>query len=506
MDVSPSNEIDDEGPSTGIVIVDINHDGLQDLYVLNYIEEQKFIRNEENQITGFEHQCGQNYLLINQGDFNFLNATDAFEAGGKGCALAATYVTVSDSVSGIYIANDFGEWIIPNEFLVYDTLTHSFKDRASEFGLDIPVYGMGIALGDYDNDLSEEIYVTNIGSNYLLKNQDGFFVDKSEQLGIQNQLIDDLQSTSWGTLFFDVENDGDLDLFVSNGEITSAPFLQIADKDPSTLFLNHNSLFEDASIAYGVGDDFRNRGVVSGDIDHDGDIDLLLTTISLNENTNESSLRYKLFENRSSTGNYLKIELKDQNQNCNPFGAIVRIYSDSLAIQRTTYSSGTFASQSSPIIHFGLGQRTNIDSLVVLWPSGSKDLYHDLRTNQFILLEQGKQEYDILGCMDDSDPHFDERATRPISCAETLSTSQVEFSHPEITFNTLVHKDLVIKFNNAQQNVLIYIFDIYGRPIKTEIAIDNQVRLNLSLEPTGTYFFRAIINESEAVTGIFVKI
>lgn len=505
MDVSSLNEIDDKGPSTGMVVVDVNSDGLQDLYVLNYIEEQKFIRNEDDQITGFDHDCHQNILLINKGNFLFENLTSSFNAGGEGCALAATYLTVADSISGIYIANDFGAWLSPNEFLVYDHISNSFKDKASDFGLDIPVYGMGIALGDYDNDQMEEIYVTNIGSNYLLKNKDGFYVDQSIELNVENQYAEGLQSTSWGTVFFDVENDGDLDLFVSNGEITTAPFLQIAKKDPSTLFLNNHNAFMNVTLEYDLGDDARNRGVASGDIDHDGDIDLILTTISLNNNTNQNSLRYKLFENKIAAGNYLKIKLIDRSLNEYPFGAVVRIYSDSIVQQRTMYSSGTFASQNTPTVHFGVGSNI-IDSIEVIWPSKEKHIYYSITTNQFIQIIEGEPEFDVLGCMDEQAADFNEEATLSISCADSLSTSVNELANIGIHYNSLVHDELIVSVDNSRVQLFIVIYDIYGKMIHSEEMKNQELSIDFSSQIRGTYFFKARTIGQKDFTGLFVKI
>ena len=105
--------------------------------------------------------------------------------------------------------------------------------------MDFSMYGMGIAIGDYDKDLDLDYYQTNIGQNRLSKNEPGGFEDVTEFAGVENDSLDGLNTTSWGTFFADLDNDTWLDLFVSNGVIPAADLIANVLLDPNKLY--HNS-------------------------------------------------------------------------------------------------------------------------------------------------------------------------------------------------------------------------------------------------------------------------
>ncbi|NNF34211.1 MAG: VCBS repeat-containing protein, partial [Saprospiraceae bacterium] len=235
--------------SIGATVIDYDLDGDLDIYVINYIWSSNVITNEEGETIGFDHTCAPNYLYENEGNMRFREVSGILGAQGNGCALAVTSFNFVDGRPGIYIANDFGEWIQPNELLVYDSITGRFTDVAPQFGLDYGLYGMGIAIDDPDRDDDFDIYVSNLGQNaYLVNDGNNQFIEKSIEFGIDNTHTPDTSlAVSWGVIFSDFNNDMWPDLFVANGWIPSASFIKTSFIDPCKYYNNSNGTFDDFS-------------------------------------------------------------------------------------------------------------------------------------------------------------------------------------------------------------------------------------------------------------------
>ena len=173
-----------------------------DIYVLNYIDTLIFERDASGEIIGFDHQCIPNMLYLNNGDFTFSEMTAAYQASGHGCALAVAPVFLDNGNRGIYLANDFGEYLHPNEFLWFNEDTNTFEEQAATMGLDQAMFGMGIAVGDIDGDLDLDYYVTNMGKNVLMENVDGKYVDRADVDGVDDTFANEIErTTGWGTFF-----------------------------------------------------------------------------------------------------------------------------------------------------------------------------------------------------------------------------------------------------------------------------------------------------------------
>ena len=123
-----------------------------------------------------------------------------------------------DADPDLIVANDFGAWVTPNALFQNEIPADTFLNVSEPSGMDVGIYGMGIATGDYDRDLDLDYYITNLGRNVLLENQDKIvFTDKTTEAGVEDEYMDSLLATGWGTAFLDMDNDADLDLFVCNG-------------------------------------------------------------------------------------------------------------------------------------------------------------------------------------------------------------------------------------------------------------------------------------------------
>jgi hypothetical protein len=248
--------------------------------------------------------------------------------------------------------------------------------------MDFPMYGMGIAIGDYDKDLDLDYYQTNIGSNRLSKNGPNGFTDVTEFAGVQNDSLDGLNTTSWGTFFADLDNDSWLDLFVANGVIPAAQLIANVALDPNKLY--HNSgdgTFEDITASANVGSLLKGRGAAYGDLDKDGKLDILVNNLS----NGEEQSQVNLFHNTTiNTNHWLGVKLTGVQSNRDAFGSHVKIVRGNDSWIQELSGGGSHASQNSSIIHFGLGANSVADSIVVIFPSGSETVLTNVPADQII--------------------------------------------------------------------------------------------------------------------------
>lgn len=408
----------EKSASMGSTFLDINNDGLLDIYVINYIKEPKFIRDGNEEIVGFDHVCFPNLLYINNGEASFTESAESYGVDNAGCGLAVVATDLNnDGNVDLYVANDFGEWVIPNTAYKNNYPSSNFENISVATKLDVELYAMGIAIGDYDNDLDNDLYITNLGRNNILKkDQFNNYEDLTSELGIENEFNEAGEHlTSWGTLFLDFDNDSDLDLFVSNGFVGSAPFLNTAKEDPNKFYRNDgNGTFVDISDEYFVAPSFYNRGAIYGDYDNDGDLDIFCVTADGSNNSESYSLFYEnQLENKL---NWLEVLLEGSVVNFDAYGALVTLYSNGSSFMRELYGGGSYASQSSNTLHFGLGSFDIIDSLNVRWNQNNNQVFYDIPVNEKIYLKENNNNFEIVGCTDEENTFFNSRATFNKGC------------------------------------------------------------------------------------------
>jgi hypothetical protein len=360
---------------------DVNGDGWLDIFVTNYVDQ---ISSYVDTVTGqtiFTHLGFKNRLYINQADpdsVSFIDATDAYGLTRLSTSLSAAFTDYNDdSKIDLYVVNDFGQFIIPNELYRNDAELGILEDVGSASGADIGLFGMGIAIGDYDNDLDLDYYVTNIGRNSLLQNNgDGTFNDVSNLAGVQDSSITDRDTkVGWGTGFMDYDNDGDLDLFISNGYIPAAHEIYNPLHNPNALYRNDGQgTFTQVSDEMHVALTAVCRGGAAGDLDGDGDLDLVFVPVNTSGGFGDTTLRRKVavYENQETSENHwIAFRLTGILSNRNGYGAHIYLYDNTGGVQLREVDGGSsHASSSSPFVHFGLGSLDAVDSAVVHWPSG----------------------------------------------------------------------------------------------------------------------------------------
>ncbi len=408
-DISTSAGITDAAWSTSATFGDFNLDGFLDIYVTNYVDQISVLLDSSNQVYGFDHDCYSDFVYMNNGDATFTNRASDFDIMTKSCGLAVAATDYNgDANIDVMVANDFGEFIVPNQLFQ----NPDFNDVSAASGADIGLYGMGIAIGDYDEDDDLDYYITNLGRNALLQNQgDGTFLDVATSAGVENTTYDSLLTTGWGTAFFDYDNDTYLDLFVCNGQIPSADFIKTSLPDPHKLYRNNqDGTFEDVSVLTGIDDVSLGRGSIIGDYDKDGDVDMLTVIL---DSLVEAMPKIVLYRNDlNDNSNWVEVALQGVVSNRDAYGAHVRLYAEGRSFLREVGGGSSHASQNSSTLHFGLGNITEVDSILVTWPGGGLQRLCNISLNTLTTILEDTSAVAALPCAEMpssmSDWHFDD--------------------------------------------------------------------------------------------------
>ncbi len=369
---------------------DYNLDGYLDLFVANYLIQPQMETDSLGNIT-FTHLCWDNQMYVNNGDGTFTEQSINLNLSNSGCALAATFTDLDfNHIPDIYLANDFGEFITPNAAYLNNFPEDNFTNVAETAGLNAGIYGMGIATGDFDNDLDLDYYVTNIGRNVFFENNGNLiFSDISTETYTENTYADSLFATGWGCNFADFNNDSHLDLFVSNGHIPAADFIATNEVDPNKLYLNNgDKTFTDFSSEWNIDKTDINRGSAIADFDNDGDIDIINVTIHAFEEP-EGTNSFLFRNDQNNNNNWIKVKLTGVFSNRDAFGSKIIVHTPNQSFLREIGGGSSHASQNSSIAHFGLGSISQIDSIEVFWVGGKRQVETNISTNQTLnIIEQ----------------------------------------------------------------------------------------------------------------------
>ena len=387
------------GWSTGASFGDYDGDGRLDLFVAGYVDidpERPPSPPSPCLYRGEPVMCGPrgltgapDRLFRNEGS-RFVDVTA--RAGVRDAAgyygFAATWVDVDDDADlDLLVVNDS----TPN-YLYRNTGKGTFEEVGFSTGFALneegrEQAGMGLALGDYDNDGRVDTYVTNFSddSNTLRRNLgDAMFEDVTGRLGLRTPTLPFL---GWGTGFLDHDNDGWLDLFVANGHV----YPQVDRFDwgmtwaqRPLLFRNRDGRFEEVPAATGTGLAVVQpaRGAAFGDLDHDGRIDIVI---------NNHDNRPTLLRNVASAGHWISVKLTgDERGPRDAIGAVVTLEAGTLRLRRDVISGDSYGSQSDFRAHFGLGETSRIDRIVVRWPDGTREAFTVKGVDRIVALTKGQ--------------------------------------------------------------------------------------------------------------------
>jgi hypothetical protein len=386
------------GASAGFF--DYDTDGWLDLYVTNYVRYDPRVisgRDEAGrpEYPGPETLPGVPDLLYrNDGGRRFIDVSVQSGIGariGKGLGVVFTDLDEDGRVD-VYVAHDRvanAAWI--------QQADGTFVDRALEMGLAFDEFGkaeagMGIASGDVDGDGDLDLLVTNFAheTHTLYRNvRPGWWEDSTSQAGLS---VPTVNHTGFGTVFFDLDHDGDLDLALLNGRVLRGPVLPGAAlgphwnpyAEPAQLFENDGTgRFREIST---LGGDFAarpeiGRGLMIGDIDGDGDLDLLATY---------GNGTVRLFRNDSrKTGHWMKVRARDPALRRDAIGARLWLRAGGRVLIREITHTSSYLMSSEAEAHFGLGAANTADEIRVRWPDGRIEMFGPLLVDRNVNLVRG---------------------------------------------------------------------------------------------------------------------
>ncbi|MBT3344496.1 MAG: tetratricopeptide repeat protein [Gemmatimonadetes bacterium] len=404
-DITASAGLGQTGWGTSAAFADIDRDGLLDLYVTNYLEFDLQAPPADGNWCHFkevESYCGPegipaqaDQLYHNQGDGQF---EDISKSSGIGAwsypGLGILFVDIEwDGDLDIYVANDSEPNLLfrndtaeagagPGETIVKFTEIGTRLGVAySENGL--AQAGMGLDGGDVDNDGDIDIYVTNFSDdvNTLYANDGrGWFSDATYATGMGGVVRPFL---GWSAALEDLDNDGWLDLFVANGHVY--PALQrfpagLSYTQRNLLYRNQEGRFTEMGLEAGMQRASSSRGAAIGDIDNDGDADIVVA------NLNDSPSLWR--NDAGNVADWIGLQLAGDPSNRDAIGARVRLYAGDLVQTRQVQRGRGFESQFDPRVRFGLGT-TGVDSIRIDWPSGHQQTLQSPSTRRYLSITEG---------------------------------------------------------------------------------------------------------------------
>lgn len=398
-DITKQAGLGDPRWSTGAAFLDYDNDSDLDLFVSNYVDfDVNNLPSSERPCLyrGIEVQCGPrglkgagDILYRNNGDGTFtdvsVKAGVSDPNGYYGMGIVCSDFDF-DGFVDIFVAND----ATPN-FLYKNKGDGTFKDIGFISGAAVNSNGseqacMGVTVGDYDHDGRFDIFATNFSQEYnVLYRGEGqnMFADVSYSAGFSNQPY-----VSWGTKFFDYDNDGWVDIFVANGHVY--PQVDKANLDAGYLQRkmlhrnNRNGTFTEVAAQSGdaLMQKRASRGVAFGDIDNDGDVDMIVSDLD----GSPSLLR----NDGGNASNSVLIKTIGDRSNRNGIGALVRVVSGDLKQMDEVRSGASYISQNDLRLHFGLEKRTKVDLIEIRWPSGVVDKIEGVAANKILIIKEGK--------------------------------------------------------------------------------------------------------------------
>ena len=329
----------------------------------------------------------RDYLLINAGGRTFFDGGVLYGLDHTGFGFQGLFTDHDlDGDQDLLIVNDFGYSKTANLFYENESPETSFSDQSIPLVMNYGMNAMGIAAADYNFDGQMDYFVTNLSTSlFAVKNQSGTeFLNQGESLGLAVQTIDDSLyqgiPVSWGANFFDYDQDTDLDLFVSNGALN--PDIRL---NPNLFFEYQEGQFDEVAREKGLFDYRIGRGSVVFDYDNDGDLDLFVVNQeSRNPSSIMPPARSMLYRNDAAEGKWLKVQLEGVQSTTQGIGARIEALVDGRTLVREVYAGESHMSQSSTIAHFGLGDAVQVEMLTVTWPGGHQQSLPNLAPNQFI--------------------------------------------------------------------------------------------------------------------------
>ena len=497
--------IDCDGINIQSSFFDYDNDGDLDLYVITYPPTSFTAPVEYYHYMLDNHPTEDSDRLFRNDNGKFTDVTD--EAGLSSFGLSLGVVTSdinNDGYIDIYVSNDFNA----PDFLFINNQDGTFSNEIQTCLQQTSFFGMGADIADFNNDGFMDIFQLDMSSNNNFRSKANMssmnpeVFHKSVDLGLHHQYMQNslqlnngnakgelplfsnvarlagVSSTdwSWGGLLADFDNDGWKDLFITNGirrDVNNKDFyakyrdffdkmendpeykgkeeevelLNVLEELPSEklnnfMFRNNHDLsFTDKALEWGFEEKTFSNGVAFSDLDNDGDLDLVINNLE-----DVASV----YRNNAVGTQYLKIDLRG-NGNVLPNGSRVTVFtSQGIQVQEYNVVRG-YLSSVSPMLHFGLGNETVIDSLVVNWPNSTSSKLMNVKSNQTLLIQYNANNTDAKK----------EIAKNTIQKNfQTVEMNQA-FKHAENPFNDFT-EEILLPHKNSTLGPAIAIGDLNG--------------------------------------------
>jgi hypothetical protein len=366
--------------SVGAAWLDYDNDGFLDLYVgnyLNYDPEYKYYYAPDGFPGPLAYDAQADRLYHNLGNGTFEEVTEEMgitDLDGRAMGVGAADYD-HDGFVDICVANDHTV-----NYMWHNDGGKGFTDLATLSGTGFSQAGeatvsMSVDYADYNKDELIDIFISDDNYCSLYQNMgNGVFTDNSYTSGIS---VASGQFVGWSSSFFDFDNDGDPDLFKTNGELKhlygqeDQVFENLADGNFKDVSVELGSYFEEEHVG---------RGACLGDYDNDGDIDIFI----VNLNAEGMFLR----NNKGNENNWILLDLDGTKSNRDGVGASIRLVAgDDVQISQKKSTSG-YLSQSDHRVHFGLGRQDQVDRIEVQWPSGELQVLENVKANQILTVKE----------------------------------------------------------------------------------------------------------------------
>ncbi len=361
------------------VFFDYDNDGYLDLYVGNYLQfdpEYRYYFAPDAFPGPLDYTGQPDVLYHNNGDGTFVDVTKkAGVYNPEGRAMSVTAADYdNDGDMDIFVANDAMEnYLYRNDGGVFTNVALELGVALSEFGE--ATSSMGPTFEDIDNDGDLDLFIPDMGYCCLYRNDGNEFEDVTAAAGISEVCG---QYTSWAGAVFDYDNDGYRDIFISNGD---AHHLYTEE---DLLFRNNgDGTFEDVSLksgSYFTKAEYIGRGAAFGDYDNDGDVDIFV----INMNGPAILLR----NDGGNRNHWLTIRTVGTKSNRDGIGARIQIVAGDLKQIAEVKTGAGYLSANDSRVHFGLGKHIKVDLLKIRWPSGTIQTLKNVKADQILTVTE----------------------------------------------------------------------------------------------------------------------